>query len=281
MWFADVVVDFVWFVESRGNLGEPRARATQYVVEPAGLRTEVLLYGDDEAIRHMRVMIHADDHATADACVDHNIHYWVAALEVSSALTTPTFATVAKLQKNSARFMVILGLGDERTAAVQINPQYAAPQKADFSNAVKLMTCWKPDFRIHLHYLSRFLNDSLLPETRWHNGYRFLEWHFRRGKVGLASDKTYRAFLEKHGAVLDPHLRPQQTRHGLIEETRALVAHALLAKPAEVETEGATTDLVLKTFSALEALIADVMNEGATGLTFFPKPADSGSRIAP
>lgn len=60
MWFADVIVDLPWFVASRGKIGNPRARALQDVYDP-DLKTEFLLYGDDEAIRHLRVMIHTED----------------------------------------------------------------------------------------------------------------------------------------------------------------------------------------------------------------------------
>ena len=98
MWFADVILDLPWFVASRGKIGEPRAGALQNVYDP-DLETEILLYGDDEAIRHLRVMMHTDDDSTANACVDRNIQQWVTALEISSALATPAFTTAAKLKK--------------------------------------------------------------------------------------------------------------------------------------------------------------------------------------
>ena len=65
-----------WFIASRGKIGESRARALQKVYDP-DLKTEILLYGDDEAIRHLRVLMHTDDDATANACVDRNIQQWV------------------------------------------------------------------------------------------------------------------------------------------------------------------------------------------------------------
>jgi hypothetical protein len=271
MWFADVVVDLLWFVASRGKLAEPRGRALQDVYDP-DLKTELLLYGDDGAIRHLRVTIHTDDDPTAQACVNRNIHQWINALEVSSALATSTFSTAATLQKNSAAFMVFLGQGDEHAESVQLDPQYGPPVKADFASAARLMISWKPDFKIHLHYLSRFLNHNLPPEVRWLNGYRLLEWHFHRGKGDLASDKAYRAFLDRHGAAFDAHLRPRQSRHGLLEQVRGLVAHAILSKTADPVSEGATTIRVLGTFAALESLVTQIMNEGAVeGCTFHPK----------
>ena len=55
MWFADIVLDFPWFVATRGKLGQPRARASHNVFDP-DIKTEILLYGDDEGIRHLRVI---------------------------------------------------------------------------------------------------------------------------------------------------------------------------------------------------------------------------------
>jgi hypothetical protein len=153
MWFADVVLDLPWFVASKGKIGQSRARALQNVYDP-DLKTEILLYGDDEAIRHLRVMMHTEDHATANACVARNIQQWVTALEISSALATPAFTTTAKLQRNSATFMVFVGQGDEQTEAIQLDLKYAPPAKADFAAAAQLMVSWRPNFNGHL-YTSR------------------------------------------------------------------------------------------------------------------------------
>jgi hypothetical protein len=136
------------------------------------------------------------------------------------------------------------------------------------------MISWKQDFKIHLHFLSRFLNHNLPPEVRWLNGYRVLEWQFCRGKAGLSGDKEFRAFLEQYGAGFDPFLSPKQTRHGLIEQTRAQAAHALLFEAANPKIEGASVDLILKTFAALESLVIRIMNQGVVeGCTFFPNPS--------
>jgi hypothetical protein len=269
-WFVDVVVDLPWFIARRGKIGQPRARAQQNVYEP-DLKTELLLYGDDEAIRHLRVMMDTEDEQTAHACQDRNIHQWINALGVSSALATPSFTTAAMLQKDSAAFMTFLIKGDEASDSFQLNPQYAPPAKADFAKAAQLMVSWRPDFKIHLHFLSHFLNHTLPPEARWLNGYRVIEWHFLRGQGGsLASDRDYRTFIGKHGAALDAHLKDGQTRHGLIEEVRALAAHAIVTSTADPRNERGATDLILRTFAALESLVIQVMNAGAEGCTFHP-----------
>jgi hypothetical protein len=265
-------VDLPWFLACQGRLGEPRARAKQSVQDP-DLETEIILYGNEEAIHHLRIMIHTEDDTVAQACTNKNIHQWISALEISSALATSVFTTAAKLQKNSAAFMVFLGQGDVDSLSIQLNLQYAPAARADFDSAARLMAAWKPNFKIHLHYLSRFLNDNLPPEVRWLNGYRALEWHFKRGKTGLANDAAYRTFLDLYGAMLDTHLRVSQTRYGLLEEIRALIAHALLSKSTDQNDDSTVTDPVLKTFSALESLVMQLMNDGvADGIVFHPKP---------
>ena len=270
MWFADIVLDLPWFVASRGKLGEVKARASQMVETPL-LNTDILLYGDADRILHLRVMIHTDDDATAQACVDNNIHRWINGVEVASALATAHLATAAMLSKNSARFMVFVGNGDEAADSVQLDLNYEPAQAPDFAGAALLMAAWKPEFRVHLHYLARFLNHALPAEVRWLNGYRFLEWHFMRGKVGLGKSVGYKQLVADQAAGLDAVLAPGQTRTGLIEEVRALVAHALLARSADAKEEGATTDLVLRTFAVLERLVMIIMNQGVnTGVQFMP-----------
>lgn len=268
MWYADIVLDLQWLATRSGNLGKVRGRALQAVFEP-DLQTEVLLFGDEEAIRHMRIMIHTDDDPTARACVDRNIHQWLDALAVSSALATASIAKAAQLHEDSAAFMVIVGQGEESAPARVIEPRYQLPLKADYGGAAKLMTAWNPEFRVHLHYLSRFLNRSYPPEVRWLNGYRLLEWHFLRGGTDLGRDGKYRALIDTHGAALDAHRHAGQTRFGVIEEVRALVAHALLSEASDPRAENGSTDLILGTFSALEALVAQVMNEGVPEGTSF------------
>jgi hypothetical protein len=52
MWFVDVVVDLPWFVEKKGKLGKPKARARQPIPN-TDVENEFLLYGDEYAIRHL------------------------------------------------------------------------------------------------------------------------------------------------------------------------------------------------------------------------------------
>lgn len=270
MWFADVVLDLEWYAEARGKLGTPKARATQAVEAPS-LETEFLLYGDETRIRHLRVMMETEDHSVAEACVNANIHRWINCVEVASSLATAHHTTVAMLVPEAAQFAVLLGQGDEQADAVQLDPKYAPATEPNFEGAAALMAAWLPDFRIHLHYLARFLNRNLPPEMRWLNGYRVLEWHFMRGKVGLGRSPAFKDFVRQVADRLDAVRASGQTREGLVEEVRALVAHAQLAKREAPKLEGVTADLVLRTFPAMEQMVMAVMNQGVDGrLRFYP-----------
>ena len=271
MWFVDIVIDFAWFVERKGKLGEPRSRARQAIPE-RDFDNEFLLYGDGEAVRHLRVLLHLECPNAPHDVVNGNIHRWVNLLEVATGLAAPMTASSASLGPNTSAMMVMLGQGDETTDALQLHPEFSPPKPIDYEAAARLMAGWKPDFRVHLFYLGRFLNHQLPPEVRWLNGYRLLEWHFRRGKDKLVKDPTYQDFLARNGQAFDALLATNQDRKGVIEEVRAMVAHAVLSRTADPRTENASTNLVLKTFSALESLVIALINEGVVaGLSFMPK----------
>ena len=71
-----------------------------------------------------------------------------------------------------------------------------SPPAADYEGAVQLMSQrWNPNFRHHLHFLAKFLNDKLPADIRWLQGYpEFLEWHFERGGTKLSKIKTFKIF---------------------------------------------------------------------------------------
>jgi hypothetical protein len=271
MWFVDVAIDLPWLVERKGKLGEPKSRSRQPIPD-TDIENEFLLYGDEHAIRHLRVMLHTDSDGPPHDIVNGNIHRWINLLEVASGLAAPRTATTASLGKNTSAMMVWLSQGDETTDSLQLDPQYAPASEVDYQAAAMLMAAWKPDFRVHLFYLGRFLNHELPPEVRWLNGYRLLEWHFRRGKVGLSKDKAYLAFLARHGQALDALLGSKQDRKGVIEEVRSLAAHAMLSRTADPRNDNASTSLIIKTFAALEGLVTALLNDGVVeGVSFFPQ----------
>ena len=75
MWFVDVVVDLPWFVEKKGKLGKPKSRVRQ-PIPGTDIENEFLLYGDEHAIRHLRVMLHTDADEPPRDLVNKNLHRW-------------------------------------------------------------------------------------------------------------------------------------------------------------------------------------------------------------
>jgi hypothetical protein len=73
MWFVDVVIDLPWFTEKKGKLGKPKSRARQ-LIPGTNVENEFLLYGDEHAIRHLRVMLHTDADQPPHDIVNSNVH---------------------------------------------------------------------------------------------------------------------------------------------------------------------------------------------------------------
>jgi hypothetical protein len=82
--------------------------------------------------------------------------------------------------------------------------------------------------------------------------------------------------LAEHGQALDTLLGPRQDRKGVIEEVRALAAHAILSRTTDPRNDNASTNLVIKTFAALESLVTALLNEGTVeGASFFQKKPET------
>ena len=263
MWFADVICDFDWFMDSKGDLGKPRVKLSTRIDEPP-IDIDFLLYGGEYAVRHLRIILHTDDKAVADECLNRHILLWTHALEASSVIGSGQPCSVAILP-GSTNFAVITGEGNESAKAVSISLTALPPQPADYTAIATGIVNWKRETRTHLFFLVRFLNTSLPPDARWLNGYRLVEWHFMKGKDGLAGNTEWRTLLEKHRDKLNGHLRSRQTLHGLFEETRALAAHAVLDKRTDVDRIEKPGDLITWTFSTLEAIVSEIMNEPGLG----------------
>jgi hypothetical protein len=97
MWLADIYCDLEWVRERQGNLGPSRLAPCGMRSESLGIAIEMRLYGDDYVFRHLRVLLHTDDHHTAETCVNLNIQKWVAALETAVILHTGRTFTIAHL----------------------------------------------------------------------------------------------------------------------------------------------------------------------------------------
>jgi hypothetical protein len=256
-------------MSAKRQLGEPTARSEGMWGEPP-VRVETLLYAEDDRLRHVRKLLHVDTHEECDRCVSQHMPEWVCAIEIASTLATGQTAS-PDFVPNSANYFVVVGEGDETAEAVALEIKSGRDQPADLLAAARLIEAWRPATRPHLHFLAGSMHTGYPLKTRWLDGYRFLEWHFRRGKVGLARDASWQGFLAEHGGQLDELCISDQSRAGLLEEVRASVAHALLAHRRDPNNDGATLDMAAKTFPILQALCAIIMTEiSVDGIAFQP-----------
>jgi hypothetical protein len=270
-WHVDIVLDLDWIVAHGGEAHEPKARSKR--LDDYGRPVEFLLYGEGEALNHLRVLIDADGDEEAQAIVNANIVLWREALSVTSVMSTSHYTAAATLGANTSAHMVWLGQGGGETPFMKLELQWAKPVPADYQGAATMMAMWPQELKHHLHFLAKFLNPNLPADIRWLQGYRFLEWHFERGAANLQRNAAYRAFLDQHGAGLDAFKRSNQPRHSFVEEIRALIAHALLADRATEAERVAIQSAATSTFAVLEGLVTTVLNEIAPpGVSFHPKP---------
>jgi hypothetical protein len=270
-WFVDLVLNLDWFCARGGTIPLPVSKSK--LVDERGQPVEFLLYGEGEAIDHLRVLVEAQDYEEASRIVDSNVAFWREAIAVTSAMSSSTYSSAATLGSNSSAHPVLMGEGDADTPLLALSLQWAGPVPADYEAAATIMAMWPRDIRHHLHFLAKFLNPSLPADVRWLQGYRFLEWHFERGAAKLGRNQKFREFLDQYGGSLDEFKLAGQSRVGFLEEIRAALAHALLAdrpmRGAGEQIQNAATN----TFVALEGLVTQVLNDlGLPGIEFKRKP---------
>lgn len=220
-----------------------------------GIAIELHLYGDDDAVRHLRVLMHTDDEHAAEACVDLNIQTWVASLEAAVIMLTGRPFTVAHLP-GTLSFPVTLGPGDEKSPAVfmKVDVQEAVP--IDYRMLAQGIAAWSLEVQHHLFYFRRLIDERFPLDVRWLNGYRLLEWHFCGG-----GKPEWRAFVSRFDDELAPHLRPKQTAWGMLEEARTMAAHAGIDERSAEERQRDPRNLLEKTFGVLERMVMTVLNE--------------------
>lgn len=233
-WFADIYCDPTWVSERKGNLGQERFWLRGAKSASLGIAIEFRFFGDERRIRHIRVLMHTDDRKIAESCLDLNIQTWVASLEVTVMLETKRPFHVWRAP-GSQMFAVVLGQGDEGSPAALLNVTSPESSNPSYERIAYGMSAWGGDVSQHLFYFRRLVDDSLPLDVRWLNGYRLLEWHFVRDKAGLARSSEWRAFITRFDGILQPYLRKNQTIVGLLEEARALAAHAGMDNRSDAE----------------------------------------------
>jgi hypothetical protein len=276
MWFADVICDLDWFIARDGNLGEPRLRQSMPSNDKA-ISVWMCVYGSDVVVHHMRMVMDIASKERASAFLMQNLAYWIRALEVSTALFAEV-PTKAHILPGKRGFMVVIGEGDEHSPSIQIDRKSEGPIGLSYEVLGCCLSSWRPETVTHLFYLSRFFDKQLPWDTRWLNGYRFIEWHFGRFDGGISKNQNWRKLLSDFETDLKPQLRPGQSLHGFFEETRAMVAHALVDDREVEEWLRKSGDTVERSFPVLERIVIRICNDasirmGDTPLT--PPPARS------
>ncbi len=261
MWFADIYCDPAWVWERKGVLGPKRFGLRGAKSASLGIAIEFHLFGDEQRVRHLRALMHTDDQRSAETCLDLNIQAWVESLEVAVMLETQRPFHIEPLP-GSQMFAVALGQGAEDSPAVLLNVTLVEPPNLSYERIAGGMAAWGGDVRQHLFYFRRFVDGSLPLDVRWLNGYRLLEWHFVGDRAGLAKSPEWQAFVKKFDYMLEPSLRPKnQTAVGLLEEARALAAHAGMDNRSDAERAKDSRNALVKTFRALEQMVMTALNE--------------------
>jgi hypothetical protein len=141
---------------------------------------------------------------------------------------------------------------------MEVTEQTPAP--IDYKTLALGIGAWPVDVQHHLFYFRRLIDERFPLDVRWLNGYRLLEWHFCGGDSDLAKSQEWRAFLERFDAELSPLLRTGQTAWGLMEQARALAAHAGLDDRSDSERAREPHSSFEK-ISVLERMVMTVLNE--------------------
>jgi hypothetical protein len=260
MWFADIYCDPAWVSERKGILGPKRFALRGPKSVSLRIEIEFHFFGDEDRVRHIRALMHTDDRRIAETCVDLNIQTWVASLEVSIMMETKQPFHVALLP-GCQTFAVVLGQGADDSPAALMTLTYSETPKLSYQRIAYGITGWGSDVSHHLFYFRRLVDSSLPLDVRWLNGYRLLEWQFVGDRAGLAKCSQWRKFVTRFDNMLKPLLRSNQMGVGLLEEARALAAHAGIDDRSAIERARDPRNAMEKTFRILELMVITVLNE--------------------
>lgn len=258
MWYVDLGCDFAWVAARSGNLGNSRT-SWQSRSRSLGITIHTHLYGD-AMLRHVRFLMETGDREAAEACAGLNKQSWIAAVETAVILATGRPFSVPQ-PAGPDTILTSFGEGDEHTPALIVRPQYAEAPPIDFEELKCGIVAWNGAVTQHLFYFRRFVDAQLPPDVRWFNGYRLFEWHFVGDRTNLASSRAWRDFLVRFDAQLAPFRRVNQSNWGLMEETRAVAAHAGLDGRAQSKRLAVPSDVMRETFGILEKMVIAVINE--------------------
>lgn len=260
MWFADICCDIEWVSARKGLLGAPRFTIRGARSESLGIKIEIRLFGDELALRHVRVLMSTEDQRIAQTCLNLNIQTWVAALETAVMLGTKRPFQVAEIP-GSHMCCVVLGQGEEDSPACTVVRNEPSNLPVDYREIAQALAAWGGQTGQYLFYFRRFVDGRMPLDVRWLNGYRLLEWNFVRERANLPRDIEWKQFVSRFESRLLPFCRPGQKPIGLLEEARALAAHAGLDERSDSERAARSENAMEATFRVLELMVTTVLNE--------------------
>ena len=266
MWACDLICDLNWLKERTGHLGAPsfEMKASS---ETLGAPIDILLF-TDSAFRHVRFVLHTTDFALAQKCVTANIGTWVDSIEAGVILSTRESFCVPKIDGASG-FMTVLGEyggGEHITISSELNKIISPldPKVVGLSLAI-----WKPDLRHHLFYFRRMIDPSFTLDQRWFYAYKLFEWHFAKRqldeghsgkKLELVDSQEWKDFVNRYQSQLSPYLKNAQKPFGLIEQVRAMIAHAYVDEMVRENQAIRNSDLIRLTFPTMRDMAIDLVN---------------------
>ena len=265
MWTCDLICDIPWLKGNTGHLGEPAfvMKANSELLKGP---IDILLFADENALRHVRFVLHSTDQELVQKCVNANIIAWVNSIEAGVILQTKRSFEVPKIDGASG-FMTVLAAyngGEHVTMYFELNHQ--TPQ-FDVKAVGASLAVWNQDLLTHLFYFRRMIDPAIPLESRWHNAYKLFEWHFakrhskRVGKKNeLAQSDEWKKFVNRYQKNLEQYLRDGLTAFNLIEEVRAMVAHAYFDSRSEEERVLRSDNLIRLTYPVMNMMAVDLLN---------------------
>lgn len=178
MWACDLICDISWLKANKGHLGEP----TFVITGSSNLlkgSIEILLFGDEIALHHVRFILHTNDKDLAQKCINANIIAWVNSIEAGVMLQTKRSFSVPKIDGVSMFATVLIDYtgGEHVTVSLDLNPNIIP---LDLKVLGLSLAIWRPDCHTHLFFFRRMLDPAIPLESRWHNAYKLFEWHFAK-----------------------------------------------------------------------------------------------------
>jgi hypothetical protein len=266
MWAFDIVCDISWLKKCKGELGDPSYKIKSYS-KLLNSPIDILLFAYENALRHVRFILHTSDQNLAQQCINANICAWVNSIESGVILLTKSSFEIPKVDGEYG-FMTIESYYDGgKHHALYLEELARQTNPFDVKLLGNSLAYWSPQLHTHLHYFRRMIDPSINLEFRWLNAYKLFEWHFVKRhlksvaqKKELAGSAEWKNFLDDYKEQLSQYLKNKQEAHGLVEEVRNMVAHAFLDNRTEHERVSQPANLIQLTFPIMRNMAINLLN---------------------